>query len=511
MKTFAAIVLLLILSRASCGVGEAATLTTEQSSAVDRIVEDAIARFHVPGVSIAIARDGDIMYAHGYGSRDVEAKAPVDGSTVFEIGSVTKQFTAASIMLLVQAGKIRLDAPIATYLDAIPSGKTITVRELLTHTSGLPNYTDTSRFATLSQHAAKPRELVASIAKLPLDFKPGTKWSYSNTNYVVLGMLVERESGESYPDFVRTHIFEPLRLTHTRYSRTYLTQGDVAAPYEAGMAAPKRLPARLNLDWAYAAGALWSNAPDLVRWENALFSGRVVDATSLAAMTTPAVLANGAPTTYGFGLMTSAVGGQREIWHNGGLPGYASIDAYFPEQHLEIAVLGNTIAFEPGTVVRNVLAVLVPSVATNIALEATATPAPGEEPAMTALATSLVAQAQSGTLTRSLFDARMLEGLTPAAVGGIASQLAPLGKPKAITFLRKRVTGTYHGYVYRIVWDGISLDESFALDADGKIAGWLFAPASDGTPAPSGSASAAPTTAPSASPSASAQPSPAAS
>jgi hypothetical protein len=255
----------------------------------------------------------------------------------------------------------------------------------------------------------------------------------------------------------------------------------------------------INLDWAYAAGALWSNAPDLVRWEDALYSGRVVDAKSLAAMTTPALLANGKSTQYGFGLLSTSIAGQREIWHNGGLPGYSSIDAYFPDQHLEIAVLGNTMGFEPSTVVRSVLATLVPSVAATIAATANATPAPGADPAMTALATTLVAQVQSGNLDRTLFDARTSAALTPALVGSVTNQLAPLGKPKAITYLRTASSGPYRSYAYRVVWDAVSLDESFALDGNGKIVSWLFRPADDTTPAPAASPSAAATASPSAS------------
>ena len=482
MRTFVAA---LVFSSIYGVLGTAASaepLPADQTARIDAIVAKTIARAHVPAASIAIARDGEIVYAHGYGLRDLETKSPADGSTVFEIGSITKQFTAASVMLLVQAGKIELDAPIATYLPNVPFGKTITVRNLLTHTSGLANYTELKNFMALAQRPASPTAVVASIAKLPLAFAPGTKWEYSNTNYVVLGMLVEKVSGESYPTFVRTRVIEPLHLTQTRYSNTYLTSGNVAYPYEVDGAVPRRVKALLGLDWAYSAGGLWSSAPDLVRWEDALYSGRVVDASSLAAMTTPAHLKNGESTAYGFGLMTSTVGGQREIWHNGGLPGYSTIDAYFPDQHLEIAVLGNALTFEPEGVVRSVLAALVPSVATTLAATANATPAPGEDAAMTRLATSLLAQAQSGKVDRTLLSARMNAALTADLIAGVSSQLAPLGKPKAITFLRKADSDGYRSYVYRIVWDAVSLDESFAIDGDGKIAGWLFRPSQDATP-----------------------------
>jgi len=449
--------------------------TIAQTATIDRAVAAELTRQHVPGIAVAIGRDGDVVYSRGFGLRDVRARAPVDATTVFEIGSITKQFTAAAVMQLVQAEKIRLDAPIATYLAGVPAGDRITVRELLTHTSGLPNYTDVPNFfTTIAPRRVAPSGLLALVANQPLAFAPGTQWAYSNTNYAVLGMLVAKVSGESYPAYVQSHVIAAAGLATTRYSATYLDGPNDALPYEDEAGTPTRLKP-IDLDWAYAAGALWSDAPDLVRWQHALFSGRIVDATSLAAMTTPAVLPNGTSTDYGFGLIIENYYGVREIFHNGGLPGYSSRDAYFPDQHLEIAVLGNEI-FDPAPIVRDVAATLVPTIGKQIAAAASATPAPGEDAASTALARSLLVEFQRGTIDHSRYDATANAAFTNAIVASVAAQLGPLGPPTSVIFVSKKMIGLERLLLYRVVWPSVTLAESIALDPDGKVGGIYFKP-----------------------------------
>lgn len=482
---------------ATFGAAAAPPLGAAQRTQIDRVAAEALAQQRVPGLTVAIARDGELLYGKGYGLRDITHGRRADAATIYEIGSITKQFTAAAVMLLVQSGKVKLDVPIQTYLSGIPLGQRITVRELLTHTSGLPNYTDQPGFfAHLHDTRVAPDKLVAVIAGKPLDFAPGTRWEYSNTNYVVLGMLIAKESGMSYPAFLRTRIFTPLALRRTFYSNTFPAVDDIAHPYDAS--GPTTKPVHLlNLSWAYAAGALWSDADDLVRWENALYSDRVVDAHSLSEMTTPAKLADGRSTDYGFGLLLSALYGHREIWHNGGLPGYSTRDAYFPDEHLEIAVLGDTVEFNPGPVVKGVFAALYPPTAAQLAAEM-ATPAPGEDAAITARARALLEQAQKDKFDRSMFTQQANAALTDQLVATVAHQLGPLGVPQRFAYTGKQQRGLFTVYTYRVTWPSASLDELVGIDKAGKVGLIFFRPVDESaTPAPSASDTAVPSMQPS--------------
>ncbi len=334
---------------------------------------------------------------------------------------------------------------------------------------------------------------MASIAHKPLDFTPGTRWEYSNTNYAILGMLVAQQSGTSYPNFLRTNVLVPLGLHQTFYSDTFPQTADVARPYDTEGSVVK--PVRLwNLSWAYAAGAMWSNAENLVRWENALFSDRIVDAHSLAEMTTPARLLDGSSTDYGFGWLISALYGHREIWHNGGLPGYSTRDAYFPAEHLEIAVLGNTVDFDAGPVLKAVFAALYPPTAAELAA-AVPSPAPNADPAITARAHALLEQAQSGQFDRAQFTPELNAALTPPVVAAVAQRLKPLGTPEHFVYTGKRVLGALTAYTYRLTWPSVSLDEFITLDKSGKLAGLYFHNADEPLPAPAPSASPSPSAA----------------
>lgn len=365
----AAAVVLAFLSVAS--VAPAAGLSRGQIARIDAIVRRAIAQQHLTGVEIGVGRNGRTLFAQGYGLRDRAHHLAVTPNTVFAIGSISKSFTAAAVMLLVQSGRVRLDDTVARYLPDVPYARQITVRELLDQTSGLPDYLDdTALYHSILTSTVRPRSIaayVAMVAHKPLLFRPGSKWAYSNTNYAVLGMLLEKITGEPYAQFLQQRIFSPLHMTSTQVMRSTPPVGtDVADgyTYAAGRYAPV---APQSMSWANAAGAIASDAHDLIAFDGALFGGDVVSPASLHAMLTPpanrpmvpkgsamSALARG----YGFAWVLGADESRQIEWHNGGLIGGRAMNAVWPADGLEIVVLTNVTTANPENVALEIARIL---------------------------------------------------------------------------------------------------------------------------------------------------------
>jgi CubicO group peptidase (beta-lactamase class C family) len=299
-------------------------------------------------------RDGLLIYAKGYGFENVESKSHATAETVFRAGSITKMFTAAAIMHLVQDGRVSLDDRVAKYIPELAGTPPVTIRMLLLQTSGLHDYGDTFVDRCRS-HTTK--ELVDFIAaQKPLtDFMPGSHWAYSNSNYFVLGAIIERVSGEPLGSYLAENVIRPAGLGTTAFDRE-----SQIVPHRASGYSPVKnqkghfLNAEcLSPDNAGGAGALRSTAADLARWQQALFAGKVVDKASVAAMTTPGRLNDGTlavrpdapisvgPTGYAFGLEVSALDGKQAIGHGGSVPGFTAYLVTFPELRLTVAIMTN--------------------------------------------------------------------------------------------------------------------------------------------------------------------------
>ena len=338
----------------------ASPLSPAQIKQIDLIANRALAKQHVSGMEIGVGRNGTLLYARGYGLRDRARRLRVTAQTVFPVGSITKQFTAAAVMMLVERGKVNLDASIARYLPAAPHGNRITVRELLNQTSGLPDYLeDKPLLAAIMAGTDGPHaipSLVALVQNKPLHFKPGTKYEYSNTNYALAGMLVARVSGMPYGQFLRREIFAAQGLTSTQYLRTTVASGpDVSRGYNYAKGRFTLIP-RFSMDWGNAAGAIASTAEDLVRWDHAFFTGAVIPLSAVRIATTPPAHivmivskdpANDLGIGYAFGWVQARAEGRQMIWHNGGLPGARAMNATFPRDRLDIIVLTNATQASP--------------------------------------------------------------------------------------------------------------------------------------------------------------------
>jgi CubicO group peptidase (beta-lactamase class C family) len=306
---------------------------------VSRYVESEMARLKIPGVSIAILRGDSVVLARGYGYANVEVRAPATDSTIYQSGSVGKQFTSAAVMMLVGEGRLTLDDPVAKWLpEGAGAWKGITIRHLLTHTSGIPDYAD----STLDYRRDYTEdELVRYAAKLPPAFAPGQRWSYSNTGYVLLGAIIRKASGQFYGDFLRERVFAPLGMRTARI----ISEEDIVPNRAAGY---RLVRGELkNQNWVSptlnttADGALYLTVHDLALWAVALNRGQTPSRAILDASWTPVRLNDGGTYPYGFGWSLGHQRGARVIGHTGSWQGFKSAILRYPDHRLTVILLAN--------------------------------------------------------------------------------------------------------------------------------------------------------------------------
>jgi CubicO group peptidase (beta-lactamase class C family) len=347
------------LLAASAVPAAADPLSSAQQAKIDAIARGQLALQHVAGLTIGIGRNGTLLFARGYGLRDRARKLPADAGTVYAIGSITKQFTAAGVMLLAQAHQVDTSAKLARYLPAVRHGDQVTVRELLDQISGLQDYLVDKPLLTSIENGTIGYHPIAYYvnvgADLPLDFPPGSKWEYSNTNYAALGLLIERVTGEPYQRFLKNEILQS-RMPHTTYLRSSLPPGNDSSQGYNFANGSFSLVKPYDMSWANAAGALASTVGDLVTWDGLFFGGRIIDQASLrTALTAPKnrpVLVskdrrNNIAQSYASGWVRGEDEGRNLIWHNGGTIGYRTMNLVFPADGLEVIVLTNATAGKP--------------------------------------------------------------------------------------------------------------------------------------------------------------------
>ena len=320
---------------------------------IDRFIRSEMERQQIPGVAIAVVKHGKIVKAEGYGLANIEHSVPVIPETVFQSASVGKQFTAAGVLLLAEEGKLGLDDPISRYLtNAPPTWQGITIRHLLNHTSGIPNY-DVQKGFNLRQDYTE-EELVALAAGLKLDFAPGSDWNYSNTGYVLLGVIVRRVTGKFYGDFLQERIFKPLRMTSTRVINETNIIPHRAAGYELiGGEVKNQAWVSPSLNTT-ADGSLYFTVLDVAKWDAALYTDTPLAARIRGQMWTPAKFGNGATTSlkmsgasYGFGWGLDTVAGHRVVQHGGHWQGFKTHIARFLDDGLTVILLCNFAQADP--------------------------------------------------------------------------------------------------------------------------------------------------------------------
>jgi CubicO group peptidase (beta-lactamase class C family) len=330
---------------------------TSASDAVSRrvsnYVQSEMQRQHIPGVALLVSRGGKIIQAQGFGQANVELQVPVKPETVFQSGSVGKQFTATAVMMLVEQGKVGLDDSLTKYFpDAPATWKEVTVRELLSHTAGFGDYPDKFNFR---KDWTEP-ELLKLVEGIPLAYPPGTKWEYSNLGYLTLGILIHRVTGEFYGDFLQQRIFHPLDMQTTRI----ISEADIIPNRAAGYRLVKG--ELKNQEWVApmvnttADGSLYFSILDLAKWDAALYTEKLLKPSSLDQMWTPAKLKNGKPNNagYGFGWDIAERHGHHVVSHTGAWQGFKSAIARYVNDRLTVVVLANLAEAKPGAIAEHV-------------------------------------------------------------------------------------------------------------------------------------------------------------
>jgi len=426
-----------------------------------------------PAISVAVVENGRLAYARAFGVADVTAKTPATPQTRFRIASVTKMITAVAVMQLVEAGRVRLDEKVAAYLVNVPHGREITIRQLLTHTSGLWNYGDEAITSGRVATPTTPYAILASLSLRPLEAKPGSAFAYSNTGYVMLGLVVEAVTHHTLAEYEREHIFVPAKMSST-------TVGDPPAgtPVAHGyLDATGTAPAPYSPSWFYADGDVVSTASDVARFDAALMDGRLVKPATFAQMQSSAVaaLGMGKGVRYGLGLTLIPAGGTTLAGHHGGVPGFAAETEMLPAQRYAVVVLSNASDFLTFRANNVVVQYTLPSFFEALA-KATPPPAGPEDSAVTAKLRTLLNGLQRGTVDPATLTDAMKAALTPQALSGMSAQFAPLGALQSLTFRGKDSGRGYSSYHYSAVFaSGETVPLTISLDKDGKIAGLLGA------------------------------------
>ncbi len=301
-----------------------------------------------PGAAIIVLREGKPIYKSARGMANLELQVPMTADMVFRIGSITKQFTAAAVMMLVEQGKISLTDEITKFLPDYPTqGTTITVEHLLTHTSGIRSYTDMPGW--MVNKIVNPmtvNELIDGFKNEPMDFKPGEQFRYNNSGYILLGAIIEKASGQSYAEFIQDNIFYPLQMKNSFYGDHEAIIENRAAGYDGSIDEPQNAK-YLSMTQPYAAGSLLSTVEDLGKWNTALIAGKVVNKESLAQMIESYKLADGTSSGYGYGLMPGDIRGHKTVEHGGGIFGFVTHGVYLPDDDIYVAVLCNSTALNP--------------------------------------------------------------------------------------------------------------------------------------------------------------------
>jgi D-alanyl-D-alanine carboxypeptidase len=321
------------------------TSVSDSAAKADTYLREEMAKRRIPGMSAAVITAGRVVFTKGYGFANVEVSAPATSDTVYEIASLTKPFTAIAVMMLVEAGRVSLEDPISRYLPNVPSHwGDITVRHLLTHTSGIPDYFSIPRLRSASggiwQIEYSPADLLSIFFETQLEFKPGARFTYSNSGYWLLGRLIEAVAGNSYERFLSDRLFAPLDMKGTRRMDRKAIIPNRASGYAWSDTLLINAP-YTSTTWAYSEGGLVSSVSDLAKWDAALWSGRLLRADTLAQTTTPVRLTDGTDSNYGLGWSIGTNPKRRQIYVTGNKPGFSAIIRRYLDERLTVIVLAN--------------------------------------------------------------------------------------------------------------------------------------------------------------------------
>ncbi len=421
---------------------------------VDKIATDVLAKTGAPSASVAVVRDGKIVYANAYGTANLETKMRATPRMRYSIGSISKQFTAAAILMLAEEGKLSLDDKLVRWFPELTRANEVTIREILSMTSGYQDFWPQDYVMPPMLQPATPQEIMDQWARKPLDFDPGTRWQYSNTNYVIAGALVERVAGMPLIDLLQRRVFGPLQMTSVFNTDVAPLQPTDPLRYLRYALGPPRPAPKEGKGWMYAAGELAMTATDLAKWDISVIDQTILKPASYHEQQTEVVLKNGAGTNYGLGVSVARPNQRRLISHGGEVSGFTATNLIYPDDRVAVVVQTNLDATGASSQIASKIADLVFAPATGPALQQ---------------AKTIFAGLQKGTIDRSLFTPNANAYFTDEALRDFAASLGPLGTPKEFTQTREGLRGGMVSRNFRVVFASKTVGISTFTMPDGKI------------------------------------------
>jgi D-alanyl-D-alanine carboxypeptidase len=426
------------------------------ASTVDQVVAEWLSSTGAPSASIAIVQDGRLAYAKAYGAARLNPTVPSTAASRYPIDSLSKEFTAAAILLLAERGKLSLDDPISKWIPGLKAPAAATLRQLLTHTSGIRDFWPQDFVTPEMTRPTTASAIIDEWLRRPLDFEPGTDWQYSNTGYVVAAVVVERASGMPLFEFLRRQIFEPLHMARvSEYSTTPLGSGDAEGYTRYGLGPVVRAP-KEGAGWLFGAAGLAMQPSDLALWDLSLMNRSLLRPESYAAELEPIELKNGRTHDYGLGLDVESVRGRSRIGHSGAGSGFLADNRMWPQDRSAIVILTNNDWADPGDLSDRIAYVVL-------------TPTPDEKRA------GEVFQAlQKGTLDRGLFSEVGNFYFTAAALADLQSSLNPLGPARLIELESESRRGGMTTRRWKILCREARLEAIERSHPDGKMDEFLI-------------------------------------
>jgi len=444
-----------------------APFAAAESSKVDQLVSTTLAGSGVPSASVAIVQDGRIVYAKAYGARSVEPRQPATVTTRYRIASVSKQFTATAVLMLADEGKISLDDPLAKYLPELGEGDGVTVRQALSHTAGYPEFWTLDYVTPEKKRATTPEAILQRWGKDKLDFEPGSRWSYSNTGYVILGRLVEKVSGQPLGAYLNTHIFAPLQMTSAQDVDGKSRGAADAMGYSRYALGPPREAAPPAAGWTFSCGELAMTATDLAKWDISMINRTLMSSTAYSAQFAEAKLTDGAGVGYGAGLFVDKAQGHRRVRHNGDLPGFWTENRVYPDDRLAIVVMinGNYGGAPHVAIADGIERLLLPAEKSS-----TPSPAPGS------VVRKIYAQIRTGSLDRRMLTADASDYLSGTVLTDYQRSFARLGEPLILASMVSESSGGSTVNSWLGVWPSGKLVMVLRTRADGAIEEFMASP-----------------------------------
>jgi len=430
---------------------------------VDSIANLVLQSTGVPSATVAVVTHGQLVYAKAYGTARLEPRVAASPDMRYAIGSVSKQFTAAAILLLAQEGKLKLDDAVSRFVPGLTRGNEVTVRQVLSHTSGYQDFWPQDYVMPMMLKAATPQSIVDRWAKQPLDFDPGTRWQYSNTNYTIAGMIVEKASGMPFFKFVQTRILTPVGLTSASDFDANPRAAN-ATGYLRYALGPLRQAPDASSGWMWAAGELAMTASDLAKWDISLIRRSLLSSESYRALESEVKLKNGAGTGYALGLDVAMQGGRFLLEHSGEVSGFTAENMVFPDDSAAVVVLTNQDAAPAsGSIARQIAQLIF---ATEDALTQN----------RTAQARAIFDGLRQGKIDRSLFTSNANAYFSDQAISDFASSLGPVGDPTSFVQTSQSKRGGMVLRVYRATFPGRAIRVWTFETPEGKLEQYQVAP-----------------------------------